>query len=115
VNVTLNGYSYRTTVGVMGGEFMIPLSAEHREKAGLAAGDAVKVTLTLDSAPRTVEVPEDLAAELAKEPDAKAFFESLSYSQQLAHALAVGGAKKPETRERRLQETMQMLREKRKR
>ena len=115
VNVTLRGYSYRTTVAVMGGEFMIPLAAEHREKAGLAAGDDVEVTLTIDDAPRTVDVPDDLAAELKKEPDARAFFESLSYSQQLAHATAVGGAKKPETRARRLQETMEMLREKRRR
>lgn len=115
VHVTLGGYSYRTTVAVMGGEFMIPLAAEHREKAGLVAGDEVEVTLSLDNAPRTVEVPSDLAAELEKEPEAKAFFDGLSYSQQLAHAVAVGGAKKPETRERRLQETMQLLREKRRR
>ncbi len=80
VKVTLNGYSYRTTVAVMGGAFMIPLSAEHRNAAGVQAGDAVEVTLKLDTEPRTVEVPADLAAALADQPVATAAFEALSYS-----------------------------------
>ena len=60
VRVTLNGYTYRSTVAVMGGQFMLPLAAEHRVKAGVAGGDKVTVTLELDTAPREVEVPKDL-------------------------------------------------------
>ena len=65
VKVNLNGYIYRTTVGVYGDSFLIPFSSEHREASGLKAGDAVAVLLELDTEPRTVEVPEDLAAALA--------------------------------------------------
>lgn len=66
VVVTLNGFSYRSTVASMRGEFMLPLSAERREAAGVAAGDGVEVELELDTAPRVVEVPVDLAAALER-------------------------------------------------
>ncbi len=77
VTATLNGYAYRTSVGSMGGRSLLPVSAEHRQGAGLSAGDVVQVELTPDDAPRTVQVPEDLAAALAAEPAAAAAFAAI--------------------------------------
>ncbi|MFN4252648.1 YdeI/OmpD-associated family protein [Deinococcus sp.] len=102
VTVTLNGYAYRSTVGVMGGRSMIPVSAGHRGNAGLSAGDSVQVTLELDTAPREVDVPEDLQAALDANPAAFAAFEKLSYSGKRQHTLSVEGTKNPETRARRV-------------
>lgn len=102
VTVTLNGYAYRSTVGVMGGRSMIPVSAGHRGNAGLSAGDSVQVTLELDTAPREVDVPEDLQAALDANPAALAAFARLSYSGKRQHTLSVEGTKNPETRARRV-------------
>ena len=102
VTVTLNGYAYRSTVGVMGGRSMIPVSAGHRGNAGLSAGDSVQVTLELDTAPREVDVPEDLQAALDANPTALAAFARLSYSGKRQHTLSVEGTKNPETRARRV-------------
>lgn len=102
VMVTLNGYSYRSTIGSMGGRAMIPLSAEHRTGSGASAGDEVTVTLELDTAPREVEVPADLDAALAAAPAAKAAFDALSYSAKRRHTLSVEGAKTDATRARRV-------------
>ena len=71
VKVSLNGYTYRSTVAAYGEVFMLPLSAEHRTAAGVQAGDTVEVTIELDTEPRTVEVPADLAAALAAKPGAR--------------------------------------------
>ncbi|MGY1821131.1 YdeI/OmpD-associated family protein [Geodermatophilus sp. SYSU D00079] len=102
VTVTLAGHSYRSTVATMGGRFLVPLAAENREAAGVAAGDTVEVDLELDTAPRVVEVPADLAAALDAEPAARRRFDALSYSHQRRHVLAVEGAKAAATRERRV-------------
>ncbi|MCD0175054.1 DUF1905 domain-containing protein [Deinococcus sp. 14RED07] len=102
VTVTLNGYAYRSTVGVMGGRSMIPVSAGHRGNAGLSAGDSVQVTLELDTAPREVDVPEVLQAALDANPTALAAFARLSYSGKRQHTLSVEGTKNPETRARRV-------------
>ncbi|MCD0156214.1 YdeI/OmpD-associated family protein [Deinococcus sp. 6GRE01] len=102
VTVTLNGYAYRSTVGVMGGRSMIPVSAGHRGNAGLSAGDSVQVTLELDTAPREVDVPEDLQAALDANPAALAAFARLSYSGKRQYSLSVEGTKNPETRARRV-------------
>ena len=102
VKVSLNGYTYRTTVAVMGGVFMLPLSAENREAAGAKAGDTVELTLALDTEPRTVEVPADLAAALAQVPDATATFAALAYSMRKEHVREVESAKAQATRERRI-------------
>ena len=103
VTVTLNdGYSYRSSVGSMGGKFLLPVSAEHRARAGIAAGDEVDVALELDTAPREVTVPDDLSAALDADPAARSFFDGLSYSNKLRHVLAIDGAKTAETRERRI-------------
>lgn len=114
VQVTIGSYTYRSSVASMGGEFMLPLSAEHRAGAGVAAGQEIEVELQLDTAPREVTVPADLSVALNAEPEAKRFFESLSYSNQLRHVLSVNEAKTPETRERRVAKAMDMLREGRK-
>lgn len=102
VTATLNGYSYRTSVAFMGGEFWLGVSAEHRGKSGLKAGDALDVTLELDTAPREVEVPPDLAAALDADPSAKAAFKALSYSHKRRHVMAIADARTPETRARRI-------------
>ena len=100
---------YRSTLGVMGGRSMIPVSAEHRGRAGLAAGDSVNVTLELDDTPREAVVPGDLQAALAAHPAARAAFEKLSYSGKRQHTLSVEGTKNPETRARRVAKAIQTL------
>jgi hypothetical protein len=109
VLVTINGYRYRSTVARMGGKFMLPVSAEVRAGSGVAAGDTVDVEVEPDTEPRTVEVPDDLAAALAAEPAAQAAFAALSYSNQRRHVLAVEGAKAAETRARRVAKTVTEL------
>lgn len=100
--VSLNGYRYRSTVAAYGDVFMLPVSAEHREAAGVKAGDQVDVTLELDTEPRTVDVPADLAAALAEQPGAAAAFEALSYTLRKEYARQVESAKAQATRERRI-------------
>ena len=109
VRVTIGDYTYRTTVGVMGGRFLLPLSAEHRAASGLAAGDEVEVALELDTEPREVEVPADLEAAFARTPAAREAFEALSYSHKRRHVLAIDEAKTPETRQRRIDKCIAML------
>jgi hypothetical protein len=110
VTVTLDGrYTYRNTVAVMGGGYMVGVSAEHREKSGLKGGDKIDVELTLDTAPRAVEVPTELAAALMRDKVAKAVFESLSYSHKRLHVLAVEGAKAAETKARRIEKIIETL------
>jgi bifunctional DNA-binding transcriptional regulator/antitoxin component of YhaV-PrlF toxin-antitoxin module len=109
VTVTLGGHTYRTTVGSTGGRFLIPVSAENRTAAGLAAGDPVEVDVELDTAPRVVEVPADLAAALDAEPAARRRFDALSTSAQRRHVLAVEGAKAEATRQRRVSSAVATL------
>lgn len=110
VVVTIGGYSYRSSIAVMGGKFLIPLSAERRAESGLKGGDAVEVDLALDDMPREVTVPEDFGAVLAGDPAAKAFFDTLAYSHKLRHVLAISDAKTPETRQRRIDKALEVLR-----
>jgi hypothetical protein len=102
VVVSVNGYTYRSTVQSYGGEFLLPFSAADREAAGVKAGDRVDVTLELDLEPRTVEVPEELAAALADKPGAAAAFDALPYSKRKDFARQVSEAKAQETRDRRI-------------
>jgi hypothetical protein len=102
VTVSLNGYTYRSTVAAYGELFLLPLAAEHREAAGVKAGDEVEVTLELDAEPRTVAVPDDLAAALEAKPGARAAFDALAYSQRTEHVRQVETAKAEATRERRI-------------
>jgi len=110
VRVTVGGYSYRTTVASMGGRYLVPLSAENRAAAGVAAGDAVEVDIDLDTEPRDVPVPADLAAALAADPAAQACFDALAYSHRKEWVRWVEEAKKPETRGKRLATTVDALR-----
>lgn len=102
VTVTINGYSYPSTIASMGGRLLLPVSAEVRAGAGVQAGDVVDIDVELDTAPRTVEVPADLAKALKAAPAARKAFDALSYSNQRRHVLSVEGAKTAETRERRI-------------
>jgi hypothetical protein len=102
VKVSINGYTYRTTIAAYGEVFMLPVNAEHRKAAGVQAGDALEVTLELDVEPRTVEVPEDLTAALAEKPGAAAAFDTLAYSRRKEFVRQVEEAKTQETRERRI-------------
>ena len=110
VRVTIGDHTYRTTVAVMDGRFMIPLSAVNREQAGVAAGDKVTVDIEKDDEPRVVEVPSDFAKALKADKAAKARFDSMSYSHQKQHVQAIEDAKKPETRQRRIDKALEMLR-----
>lgn len=101
VKVTLNGYTYRTTVAAYGDVFMLPVAKEHRDAAGLKAGDQVEVTLELDTEPRTIEVPADLKAALSKAGALEAF-EGLSYTRRKEAVRQVQDAKTQETRDRRI-------------
>lgn len=101
VTVDVNGYVYSSTMAVMGGRQLIPFSADKRKATGLAGGDAITVELTLDTAERTVELPDDLAAALA-EAGVRAAFDALAPSTRKAHAGSVAEAKAPETRARRI-------------
>ena len=111
VRVTINRKSYRSTVAVMGGKFMVGVSAENRKIVGVAAGDKVDVTLELDTEPRVVMVPADLGKALASHVVAKRFFDGLSYSKKQWFVLGIEGAKTAETRERRITKAIEMLKE----
>ncbi|MDQ3554416.1 MAG: YdeI/OmpD-associated family protein [Chloroflexota bacterium] len=111
VRVTINGFTYRSTVAVMGGAYMVGVSAENRAGAGVQGGEAVDVDMELDTAPREVTVPPDFSSALDDEPDARRTFEGLSYSNKSWHVLQVTGAKTDETRQRRIDKSVDMLRQ----
>ena len=111
VKVTINGYTYRSTVAVVGGAHMVGVSAESRAGAGIAGGDEVEVDIELDTTPREVAVPADLAAALDAEPNARRTFDELSYSNKSWHVLQVTGAKSEETRQRRIAKSVATLKE----
>ena len=108
VRVTINGYTYRSAIAPMGGVFMLGISEEVRSKAGVAGGDDVDVEL--DTQPRDVEVPPELAKALAKDAKAKKYFESLSYSGKIRLVAPIANGKTTETRERNLAKAMKELR-----
>jgi hypothetical protein len=110
VRITVGDYTYRTTIAPMGGRFFVPLSADNRVAAGLAAGDEVDVTVRVDTAEREVAVPDDLAAALADDPAARAFFDGLAYSHRKEWVRWIEDAKKPETRAQRVSATANGLR-----
>lgn len=111
VRVTLGGYTYRTTVAVLGGVFMIPVSEEVRKNAGVAAGDEVDVEIELDNEPREVSVPADFTELLDQDADARRFFDGLSYSNKRRFVMGIEEAKTPETCQRRIDKAIIMLRE----
>lgn len=109
VRVSLGHYTYRSTIASMGGRYMLPVAAEHREAAGLQAGDEVEVSLALDTEPRVVTVPSDLEQALAKSPAASLAFERLSYSERRRIVLGIEGTSNPETRRRRIEKATTQL------
>jgi antitoxin component of MazEF toxin-antitoxin module len=109
VAVTVGGHTYRTTVAPMGGAFWVPLAAEHREAAGVAAGDEVDVRVELDSAPRETPLPDDLDAAL--DEAARSHFHALAPSHRKEWVRWIEEAKKPETRTARIERTAAALRE----
>ncbi len=112
VRVTINGgYTYRSTVAVMGGTYMVGISAENRAGAKVEGGDEVDVDLELDTAPREIDVPADFEAALAAEPNARATWDRLSYSNKSWHVLQVNGAKTDETRQRRITKSIEALKD----
>ena len=112
VTVTVNGGSYRSSVAPMGGSHWVGVSAENRALTGVVGGQTYDVDLELDTAPRVVEVPPELATALAADPAAAQAWDRLSYSHQRQHALAIEGAKATETRTRRVAKTLEALRSK---
>ncbi|NWL11689.1 hypothetical protein DM793_10320 [Paenarthrobacter nitroguajacolicus] len=102
VVVTINGQSYRSSIAVMGGKYMVGVSSANRELTGAAAGDTVDVGLEVDTEPRVVELPADLTAALEAEPEAKTFYGTLNYSSQRRYVEPIGDAKTEETRARRI-------------
>ncbi|MCR2807365.1 YdeI/OmpD-associated family protein [Paenibacillus soyae] len=111
VKVTIGSYSYRSTIASMGGRYMLPVSQEHREGAGIQAGDDIEVTLELDTAPREVETPADFAEALDRSAEAKQFYDGLSYSNKRRFVLNIEGAKSAETRQRRIEKSVGLLSE----
>ncbi len=109
ISVTIKGYTYRSTVAVMGGVYMVGVSAENRAGAGVKGGDDVDVDIELDTAPREVSVPPDFATALDAEPNARKTFEGLSYSNKSWHVLQIEGAKTNETRQRRIAKSVEAL------
>jgi hypothetical protein len=110
VLVTVNGYEYRNTIGVMGGRHMISISAAVRNATGLKGGDPVRVTLTVADTPREVTIPADFAAALAADEQASAFFGKLSNSMQRFHVENITAAKSADTRQRRIDKAIALFR-----
>jgi hypothetical protein len=109
VVATVNGYTFRTTIAAMGGPVCIGMRRSHREAAGLAGGEIVAVQLALDDAPRTVTAPADLLRALKAVPGALDAWKASSYTHQREHVEAIEGAKKPETRQRRVAAAVVMV------
>lgn len=112
VKVTLNGYTYRSTIFSMGGSPFIPLRKSNREAAGLESGETVEVCLDLDTDKREVKPPADLIKALKAAPPAWERWRELSFTHQREYVDALEGAKEPETRARRLGNAVQAIRSK---
>ena len=109
VKVTLNGFTYRSTIAAMGGGVFVPLRKSNREAAGLEGGETLDVTLTLDEEKREIKPPADLAKALRASPQAWERWQELSYSHRREHVEAIESAKKPETRARRIERAVESL------
>jgi Bacteriocin-protection, YdeI or OmpD-Associated/Domain of unknown function (DUF1905) len=111
VRVTINGYTYRSSIASMGGRYLLGVSNETRDRTGVAAGDEIEVDIELDTEPREVELPDDFEQALAMDAEAKRFFEGLNYSNKRRLVGPINDAKTPETRERRIASTIARLHE----
>lgn len=110
VRVTINNHTYRSTIAVRGGQYLLGVSAENRHAARIQPGDEIQIELSLDSEPRQVAVPSELAAALDDEPEARTRFNALSYSAQQRLTLPIENARTPQTRERRVEAAPHTLR-----
>ncbi len=110
VTVTINGYTFRSTIAAMGGPPFVPFRRSHREAAGLEGTETIRVRLELDTAPREVSLPPDLAAALDAHPPARERWQELSFTHQREYVEAIDGAKRPETRARRLAQAVEAIR-----
>ena len=111
VVVTIGGHTFRTTIAPMGGQFLLGVNAENRAAAGAAAGDELDVEIALDTAPREITAPDDLAAALNADAKASATFDSLSYTHRKEWVRWIEEAKKAETRQARVEKTVATLHE----
>lgn len=111
VKITINGFTYRSTVAVMNGRFMVGINAENREKAKVAGGDTIDVGIALDTEVREVAVPADFREVLERDPDLKRAFDGLSYTKRRVIAEAIAGAKTAETRGRRIEKAVRDLKD----
>lgn len=109
VRITINGYTYRNTVAVMGGDYMVGVSAEHRKGAGVNGGEQIEVTIELDTDVRVVDVPSEFQKALNKNLAAKKNFEALSNSKKKAITIPIKDAKTDETRDRRIEKAIALL------
>jgi hypothetical protein len=112
VRATINGYTYRSAVAVMGGTFMLGISEEVRKGAGVAGGDVIDIDLELDTEAREVELPPDFAAALARNAKAKKFFDGLSYSKKVVLVTPLK-IKDAEARKQRIASAVKQLNESR--
>ena len=111
VTVTVNGHEFRTRLAVYGGQPMVGVTRANRAAAGIDVGDAFDVLLALDTAPRDVDVPPDLAEALAAEPSSATAFDRLSFTHRREYVQWITEAKRPETRARRVAGTLDRLQE----
>jgi hypothetical protein len=110
VRVTINGYSYRSTISAMGGTVCIPLRRSNREAAGLQGGETLAVQIALDTHKRVVTPPRDLIAALKAAPPAWERWRELSFSHQREFVEAITAARKADTRKRRIASAVKMVR-----
>lgn len=111
VRLTINGYTYRNTIAVMGGVYMVGVSAEHRQGAGVKGGDKIEVTIELDTDPRVVDIPLEFEKALNKNSAAKKYFDTLSNSKKKGIVVPIKDAKTDETRDRRIEKAISLLKE----
>jgi hypothetical protein len=109
VKVTLNGYSYRSTITTIGGPPCIPLRRSHREAAGLQGDETLPVRLEFDTEKREITPPPDFVKALKSVASGWEGWRALSYTHQREHVEAIEGAKRPETRARRIERALQMI------
>ncbi|MFB8003294.1 YdeI/OmpD-associated family protein [Nocardia sp. NPDC056000] len=110
VTITINGHSWKSRIALMRGRHLIGLSHANRQAAGVDIGEQIEVEVELDTEPRVVVEPEDFTAALDADPVARAAYDSLSHSRKREHVLSIESAKKPETRQRRIEKAITTLR-----
>jgi Bacteriocin-protection, YdeI or OmpD-Associated/Domain of unknown function (DUF1905) len=108
---TVNGAPFRSTVAIYGGVAYLGLTKAQRQAAGAEIGDAVDLEIELDETPREVDVPPELAAVLKRDPEAARVFDNLSYTHRKEYARWIAEAKRAETKQRRVAQAAQMLRD----